>query len=73
VDGVSRRSLQETLPRLGWRIEHIHTHLLWTVSADPTHATLREWYAADARFRQLLAERGLGDLVLVVAKKEEAA
>jgi len=70
VDRVSARSLREGLPRLGWRVEHLHTHLMWTLSADPTHATLREWYAADARFRQLLAERDLGDLVLVVARRE---
>jgi hypothetical protein len=70
VDQVSVRSIREGLPRLGWRIEHLHTHLLWTSSADPTHATLREGYAADSRFRRLLAERDLGDLILVVARKE---
>lgn len=70
VDQVSVRTLQEGLPRLGWRIEHLHTHLLWTGSADPTHAALRDGYTFDARFRRLLAERNLGDLVLVVARKE---
>lgn len=70
VDQVSVRSIREGLPRLGWRIEHLHTHLIWTGSADPTHATLRDSYAADARFRRLLAERDQGDLVLVVARKE---
>lgn len=70
VDQVSVRSLREGLPRLGWRIEHLHTHLIWTGSADPTHAALRDSYASDARFRRLLADRDLGDLVLVVARKE---
>ena len=28
-----------------------------------TRATLRAWWAADARFRRLLAERDLGDLL----------
>lgn len=71
IDQVSVRSLREGLPRLGWRIEHLHTHLLWTGSADPTHAALRDGYALDARFRRLLAERDLGDLILIVARKEE--
>ena len=51
VDRVSVESLTLELPRRGWTIEHLHTHLVWTVCADPTHATLREWYAADARFQ----------------------
>lgn len=72
VEQVSAESLRRELPRLGWRIVHWESHLLWTGSADPTHATLREWYAADARFRQLLAERDLGDLVLLVARREGA-
>jgi SAM-dependent methyltransferase len=71
IDRVGVRSLREGLPRLGWRIEHLHTHLLWTGSADPTHAALRDGYALDARFRRLLAERDLGDLILIVARKEE--
>lgn len=72
VEQVSAESLRRELPRLGWRIVHWDSHQLWTTSADPTHATLREWYAADARFRQLLAERDLGDFILVVARREEA-
>lgn len=72
VERVHAESLRRELPRLGWRILHWESHLLWTASADPTHVTLREWYAADARFRQLLAERDLGDLVLLVARREEA-
>ena len=70
VERLSVDSVRRGLPRLGWRIEHLHTHLVWTMSADPTHATLRDWYAGDARFRALLAEHGLGDLILVVARRE---
>ena len=70
VDLVSVKSLRETLPRLGWRIATLETHGVWDGSADPTRATLREWWAADARFRRLLAERDLGDLLTCVAVKE---
>ena len=70
VDRVSVRSLREALPRLGWRIAELETHAIWDVAADPTRATLREWWAADARFRRLLVERDLGDLVTCVAVKE---
>ncbi len=70
VDAVSVDSLREELPRLGWRIAELQTHLSWGTSADPTHAALREWWSADARFRRLLAERDRGDLVSCVAVKE---
>ncbi len=70
VDAVSVETLREELPRLGWRIAELRTHLSWDTSADPTHAALREWWAADARFRRLLTELDRGDLVTVVAIKE---
>jgi 2-polyprenyl-3-methyl-5-hydroxy-6-metoxy-1,4-benzoquinol methylase len=70
VDLVSVRFLREQLTRLGWRIERMETHLVWDGNADPTHATLREWYCADARFRRLIAERELGDLITCVAVKD---
>jgi hypothetical protein len=69
VDLVGARSIRETLPRLGWRIVTLETHAVWDGSADPTRATLREWWASDARFRTLLAEQELGDLVACVAVK----
>jgi 2-polyprenyl-3-methyl-5-hydroxy-6-metoxy-1,4-benzoquinol methylase len=69
IEQVSAGSLRRELPRLGWQIDEIRTHLLWDGSADPTRATLREWYAADARFRKLLAERELGDLLTCVARR----
>jgi hypothetical protein len=55
---------------MGWRIRALSTHLSWDGSADPTRAALREWWAADARFRRLLTELDRGDLVTVVAIKE---
>ena len=69
VDRVSVKALREELPRLGWRIAELTTHLVWDRAADPTRATLRDWWAADARFRRLLAERDLGDLITCVAVK----
>jgi 2-polyprenyl-3-methyl-5-hydroxy-6-metoxy-1,4-benzoquinol methylase len=69
AEQVSVASLRRELPRLGWKIERLETHLVWTGSADPSHATLRDWYAADARFRSLLAEREAGDLVTLVARR----
>ena len=70
VDQVTVRSLREELPRLGWRVEELTTRLLWDGNADPTHATLREWWAYDARFRRLLVERELGDFITCVAVRE---
>jgi hypothetical protein len=34
-----------------------------------SRATLREWWAIDARFRRLLAERELGDIITCAAVK----
>ncbi len=70
VDRVSVKSLREELPKLGWRIVKLTTHLVWDGNADPTRATLREWWGADARFRRLLVERDLGDMITCVAVKE---
>jgi 2-polyprenyl-3-methyl-5-hydroxy-6-metoxy-1,4-benzoquinol methylase len=70
VDKVSVESLREELPKLGWRILELSTHLVWDGDADPTRATLREWWVADARFRRLLVERNLGDMITCVAVKE---
>jgi 2-polyprenyl-3-methyl-5-hydroxy-6-metoxy-1,4-benzoquinol methylase len=69
VDQISARTLRAELPALGWRIERLTTDLVWDISADPTRATVREWWATDARFRRLLAERELGDIVTCVAVK----
>jgi 2-polyprenyl-3-methyl-5-hydroxy-6-metoxy-1,4-benzoquinol methylase len=70
IDLVSAESLREELPRLGWRIAELATHSVWDAASDPTRATVREWWAADARFRRLLAERDLGDLITCVAVRE---
>lgn len=69
VDLVSARSIREGFPRLGWRVEQLETTVIWDGNADPTHATLREWSGSDARFRRLLSERDLGDLITCVATK----
>jgi SAM-dependent methyltransferase len=70
IDAVSVDALRHELPRMGWRIRELSTHLSWDGSADPTRAVLRELWAADARFRRLLTELDRGDLVTVVAIKE---
>lgn len=69
VSEVGVRSLRERLPALGWRVRACATELVWDGSADPLHATVREWHTHDARFRRLLVERELGDLVTVVAER----
>jgi hypothetical protein len=69
IDRVSVRTLRDELPRLGWRIAQLTTHRVWDGDADPTRATLREWWVADARFRRLLAEHDLGDFITCVAVK----
>ena len=69
VREVGVRTLRERLPAMGWRIRSCATELVWDGNADPWHATLRDWHSHDARFRQLLASRDLGDLVTVVAER----
>jgi hypothetical protein len=70
VDQITVKSLREELPRLGWKVSELATRLIWDADADPTRATLRQWWAADARFRRLLAERELGDFITCVAVRE---
>ena len=67
VDDVSVASIRRNLPILGWTIDTLRTWHVWDGDADPTKATLREWVDADARFRRLLEERGLGDFLECVA------
>jgi SAM-dependent methyltransferase len=69
VSRVSAGMLKQALPRLGWRLLSLRTHGVWDGSMDPTRATLREWYSTDGRFRQLLTERDLGDLLICAAVK----
>ena len=69
VEAVGVRTLRERLPALGWRIRSLVTERIWDGSADPTHATLRDWWDADARFRALVVSKELGDLVTVVAER----
>jgi 2-polyprenyl-3-methyl-5-hydroxy-6-metoxy-1,4-benzoquinol methylase len=67
VDAVSPSSLRQWLRELGWVARELRTWHLWDSSNDPTHATLRDWHAADARMRALLVERDLGDFIACVA------
>jgi hypothetical protein len=67
VDAVTAASVRDGFPRIGWQIRHFETWHVWDGNDDPTHATLRDWFAADARFRRLLTERDLGDFITCVA------
>jgi 2-polyprenyl-3-methyl-5-hydroxy-6-metoxy-1,4-benzoquinol methylase len=69
VDRVGVRTVSGWLTGLGWSIVEQRTKLIWDRSADPTHATLRDWWDHDARFRRLLDERDLGDLLFCAARK----
>lgn len=67
VDRVGVRTVPGWLAALGWRIAEQRTRMIWDSSADPTHATFREWWTSDARFRRMLDERNLGDLLFCAA------
>ena len=67
IDRVSVRTLGAAFAPPDWTVVRLTTETFWAGDADPVAATLREWHAADARFRRLLAERDLGDFVLCVA------
>jgi SAM-dependent methyltransferase len=69
VDQVTPSSLRARLPEGGWSIETLRTWHLWDGSADPIHASMREWFSSDARMRQLLEERELGDFITCVARR----
>lgn len=69
VERISAPTLRAELSAPGWRVARLDTNRPWDASADPTRATLREWRASDARFRRLLFERDLGDLLTCVAVK----
>jgi SAM-dependent methyltransferase len=70
VEDTGVESLQRDLPTAGWRILDLETRLVWDGCIDPLHSTLRDWYTSDARFRELLRERGLGDFVQCVARRD---
>ena len=69
VDLVTAASLRERLPAIGWEIEELWTDTIWDGNPEPTHASVREWWEADARFRQMIRERELGDLIVCVARR----
>ena len=56
-----------------WELVRLTTDTFWGSDADPVVATMREWFAADARFRRLIAERDLGDFLLCVAVRTSVA
>jgi len=70
VEIVGVDYIRRELPKLGWRIRSLDTHQIWDRNADPTHACLRDIWDMDARFRRLIIERELGDMILCVAEKK---
>jgi 2-polyprenyl-3-methyl-5-hydroxy-6-metoxy-1,4-benzoquinol methylase len=70
VECISTKTVTSWLESLGWRVAECRTWMVWDRSAEPTHATLREWFDADARFRRLIVERDLGDLLWCIAIKQ---
>jgi 2-polyprenyl-3-methyl-5-hydroxy-6-metoxy-1,4-benzoquinol methylase len=70
IEHVTATSLSQWLTALGWRIEMLQTHMIWSGNIDPLHGTLREWWTVDARFRHLVVQKGLGDLVTCVATRQ---
>lgn len=69
ADKISPDSMRRELPRIGWTIDTLHTHAFWHSGADPEHAVLRDEFANDGRFRDLLRSRGMGDFLVCVARK----
>jgi SAM-dependent methyltransferase len=67
VEGLSVGWLRKVLPEEGWEIRELRTSRVWDSSPDPDHATFREWWASDARFRRFLVESDLGDFITCVA------
>ena len=69
VEDLSSTTLPCALDRIGWDVLKLTTERVWATNADPTAASLRDWWDADARFRQLLVERDLGDFMVCVARR----
>jgi 2-polyprenyl-3-methyl-5-hydroxy-6-metoxy-1,4-benzoquinol methylase len=70
VDQISVRSIRQELKRLGWNPIRLTTEMLWAADTDPLASTLRDWFAADARFRRLLTDKDLGDFITCVAVRQ---
>jgi 2-polyprenyl-3-methyl-5-hydroxy-6-metoxy-1,4-benzoquinol methylase len=70
IEHVTATSLSQWLTELGWRIEMLQTYMIWSGNIDPLHGTLREWWTVDARFRHLVVQKGLGDLITCVATRQ---
>jgi 2-polyprenyl-3-methyl-5-hydroxy-6-metoxy-1,4-benzoquinol methylase len=69
ADMITPVRLTQWLDAAGWHVEHLTTHSVWDDNPDPVHATLRDIAAADARFRQLLAQFQRGDFLECVARR----
>jgi 2-polyprenyl-3-methyl-5-hydroxy-6-metoxy-1,4-benzoquinol methylase len=69
VDQITVDTLADELRATGFDSVEMRTSLFWDTCADPTHASLREMWAMDSRFRRLLTDRHLGDLIYCAAVK----
>jgi len=72
IDRVSVRTLREAFAPPHWELVRLTTDTFWAGDAGPL-AIVRDWFAADARFRRLIAERDLGDFLLCVAVRRQVA
>jgi 2-polyprenyl-3-methyl-5-hydroxy-6-metoxy-1,4-benzoquinol methylase len=69
VDKVSAKSLPVWLRDLGWEIVEWKCSTIWVFGNDPVVLRLHEVFENISELEVLLAERDLGDSILVVARK----
>jgi hypothetical protein len=69
VDQVSADTVRTWLDGCGWQIVEWRCDSVWVAHVDPVLAQLRQMFVRSPELATLLAERDLGDLILVVARK----
>ncbi|MBA4062724.1 MAG: hypothetical protein C0501_03285 [Isosphaera sp.] len=70
IDRVSVTTVPAWLRDLGWRVERTDCYWVWVDAADPALRQLADAFTRVPELAALLAERDLGDMILVVARKE---
>jgi 2-polyprenyl-3-methyl-5-hydroxy-6-metoxy-1,4-benzoquinol methylase len=69
VDRVSADSLRSWLKESGWQVEDWQCSSIWVEGVDPVMLRLQQVFHGYQELAALLAERDLGDLINVVARK----
>ncbi len=72
IEQVSDKSLAHWLGELGWKQDFWECNSVWIEGVDPVLHRLREAFGRLPELKTLLSERNLGDLILVVATKNES-